>query len=65
MTFCPDPRPLAPPDDPPPPDPEPVWHFIASDGHEDYVLTEDEITDVTQLYVSAGVPYTVIRGYRD
>lgn len=68
MTYCLDPRPLS-----PPPDWDlcfepvllPFWHFVAEDGHEDYVLHEDELPAMTNVYVALGVPFTVTRDYRD
>ncbi|MEB3209301.1 MAG: hypothetical protein VKK63_10350 [Synechococcus sp.] len=60
MTYCPDPRPLAPPDDPPPPDPEPVWHFLSDDWeHEHWITDPAAVPPLLTEYVDRGAPFTL------
>lgn len=43
----------------------PTWHFIAADGHEDYTLHEDDLTELALRYLEADIPFTITREYRD
>ena len=60
MTTCIDPRPMAPPDDPPLPEPVPVWHFLSDDcEHEHWAQSADEADQLMEAYTLRGDPYTV------
>ena len=60
MTYCPDPRSLAPPDDPPWPAPRPVWHFLSDDWeHEHWVDDPTEVDDYLAAYAERGAPFTL------
>lgn len=62
MTYCPDPRTLDPPDDPPCPAPRPVWHFLADDWeHEHWIDDPTEVDNYLVTYAQRGVPFTLRR----
>jgi hypothetical protein len=61
MTYCPDPRPLCPPeDDAPAPEPHPVWHFLSDDAdHEHWVDDPHEVDAILRTYTERGEPFTM------
>lgn len=59
MTYCPDPRPLSPPDDPPS-EPYPVWHFLSDDyNHEHWVEDPTAVDMLLSEYAKRGEPFTL------
>jgi len=59
MTYCPDPRPLSPPDDPPATEPHPVWHFLSDDfEHEHWLEDPTEVDLLLSEYAKRGEPFT-------
>jgi hypothetical protein len=59
MTYCPDPRPLSPPDDPPATEPHPVWHFLSEDHeHEHWLEDPTEVDMLLSEYALRGEPFT-------
>ena len=61
MTYCPDPRPLCPPeDDAPAPEPRPLWHFLSDDAdHEHWVEDPTEVEPLLIEYATRAQPYTL------
>lgn len=59
MTYCPDPRPLAPMDPEPGPEPHPVWHFLSDDfEHEHWVEDPTAVGLLLSEYAKRGEPFT-------
>ena len=60
MTYCPDPRPLSPPDDLPADPPSLIWHFLSDDWeHEHWVDDPDEVDEYLVAYAERGQPFTL------
>lgn len=50
-----DPRPLAPPDPPLDPDPEPYWHLLSADAElEHYAYSPEEVAALLPAYCAHG-----------
>jgi hypothetical protein len=59
MTYCADPRPLAPPDHEPGPEPHPVWHFLSDDlKHEHWLEDPTAVDMLLSEYAKRGEPFT-------
>lgn len=61
MTYCPDPRPLSPPDAPEHvAEPHPVWHFLSDDWeYEHWVEDPSHVEPLLHLYAERGEPFTM------
>lgn len=60
MTYCPDPRPLTPPDDPPELDPQPIWHFLSDDWEYEHWITDPaDVDEYLLAYTERGHPFTL------
>ncbi len=61
MTYCPDPRPLSPPDAPEHvAEPHPVWHFLSDDWeYEHWVEDPAHVEPLLHLYAERGEPFTM------
>ncbi|MFZ9655518.1 MAG: hypothetical protein ACO29V_07725 [Limnohabitans sp.] len=61
MTYCPDPRPLSPPESPENvAEPHPLWHFLSDDhDHEHWVEDPTEVDTILRTYAERGEPFTM------